>query len=122
MIMPSGSLAVFALNCFTKSIMLTPCGPSAVPTGGAGVALPAGNCNFTIAWTFFAIAVPRNPRRGTSFAPAQKLTRKLLGHFLDLHEIELDRSRAAKNRDRNLQRVAVGVHVVHHARKIRERP
>jgi len=55
MIMPSGSFAVLALNCFTKSMMFTPCGPSAVPTGGAGVALAAGNCNFTIACNFFAI-------------------------------------------------------------------
>jgi hypothetical protein len=28
-----------------------------VPTGGAGVALPAGICSFTIAVTFFAIRV-----------------------------------------------------------------
>jgi len=48
MISPS-SLAVFALKALTKSMMLTPCGPSAVPTGGAGVALPAGIWSFTIA-------------------------------------------------------------------------
>ena len=35
---------VFALNCFTKSMMFTPWGPRAVPTGGAGVACPAGTC------------------------------------------------------------------------------
>src|SRR6185503_18902737 len=56
MINPSWSFAdVFALNALQKSMMLTPCGPSAVPTGGAGVAFPAGICNFTIAVTFFAI-------------------------------------------------------------------
>src|SRR3989338_1333791 len=33
---------VNALNLVTNSWMLTPCGPKAVPTGGAGVALPAG--------------------------------------------------------------------------------
>ena len=49
MIMPSGSLAVLALNCLQKSMMFTPCGPKAVPTGGAGVAFIAGNCNFTVA-------------------------------------------------------------------------
>ena len=48
MISPS-SLAVFALKFLQKSMMFTPCGPSAVPTGGAGVALPAEICNFTIA-------------------------------------------------------------------------
>jgi hypothetical protein len=38
---------VLALNALQNSMMLTPCGPSAVPTGGAGVALPAGICSFT---------------------------------------------------------------------------
>jgi hypothetical protein len=28
-----------------------------VPTGGAGVAAPAGHCSFTNAWIFFAIAL-----------------------------------------------------------------
>src|SRR5436190_1014588 len=58
MIRPSWSLPdVLALNALQKSMMLTPWGPSAVPTGGAGVALPAGICSFTIACTFLAIAV-----------------------------------------------------------------
>ena len=34
-------------------MMLTPCGPSAVPTGGAGVAAPALSWTFTIAAIFF---------------------------------------------------------------------
>src|SRR6266403_3367996 len=56
MIRPSWSLAdVLALNALQKSMMLTPCGPSAVPTGGAGVALPAGLCSLTCAVTFLAI-------------------------------------------------------------------
>src|ERR1039458_260012 len=56
MIRPSWSLAdVLALNALQKSMMLTPCGPSAVPTGGAGVALPAGICSLTCAVIFFAI-------------------------------------------------------------------
>ena len=41
--------AVLALKFLQKSMMFTPWGPSAVPTGGAGVALPALICNFTIA-------------------------------------------------------------------------
>ena len=41
MINPSSEL-VLALNALQKSMMLTPCWPSAGPTGGAGVALPAG--------------------------------------------------------------------------------
>src|SRR3954471_5431077 len=51
-------LWVLALNCFTNSMMFTPWGPSAVPTGGAGVAAPAGHCSLTIALIFFAIASP----------------------------------------------------------------
>ncbi len=46
MIKPSCA-AVLALKFLQKSMMLTPCGPSAVPTGGAGVALPAAICNLT---------------------------------------------------------------------------
>jgi hypothetical protein len=41
--------AVLALKFLQKSMMFTPCGPSAVPTGGAGVALPAAIWSFTIA-------------------------------------------------------------------------
>ena len=46
-------VSVAALYSLTKSMIATPCGPSAVPTGGAGVALPAGIWILTIAATFF---------------------------------------------------------------------
>ena len=42
MIKPAWS-AVFAFKFFCKCIIFTPWGPNAVPTGGAGVAFPAGN-------------------------------------------------------------------------------
>ena len=45
--------SVAALYALTKSMIATPCGPSAVPTGGAGLALPAGIWILTIAATFF---------------------------------------------------------------------
>src|SRR5215469_11442048 len=48
-------LSVAALYCLTKSMMFTPCGPSAVPTGGAGVAWPAGSCTLTTAASFFLL-------------------------------------------------------------------
>jgi hypothetical protein len=38
-------------------MMFTPCWPSAVPTGGAGVAAPALICRVTIARTFFFGAI-----------------------------------------------------------------
>src|SRR5579864_7349766 len=103
MIIPSGSLFVLALNCLQKSMMLTPCGPSAVPTGGAGVAFDAGNCNFTVAWTFFAILTPY----------AQKKTSRRsapLRDFLDLREIQFYRRRAPENCHADFQRAAVGIH------------
>src|SRR6202035_794496 len=54
MISPSWSLAeVLALNALQNSMMLTPCGPSAVPTGGAGVALPARGFCFSLPAQFF---------------------------------------------------------------------
>src|SRR5687768_523450 len=56
MIRPS-SFAVLALKALQKSMMAMPCGPSAVPTGGAGVALPAGIWIFTTATTCFLAMV-----------------------------------------------------------------
>ncbi len=47
--------AVRALKFFTKSMILTPAWPSAGPTGGAGVAAPAGICSLTCPTTFLAI-------------------------------------------------------------------
>src|ERR1700733_6062566 len=112
MIMPSGSLAVLALNCLQKSMMFTPCGPSAVPTGGAGVAFIAGNCNFTVACTFFAILFP---------CPYKRRVRVALRDFLYLREIQFHWRRAPKNCYRNFQRRPVGIHFFHHPGKIRER-
>src|SRR5712692_7301710 len=48
-------LWVLALNCLQNSIMFTPCCPRAGPTGGAGLAFPAGICNLTRVLTSFAI-------------------------------------------------------------------
>ncbi len=46
---------VSALNALQKSIIFTPCWPSAGPTGGAGLACPACICNLMKPETFFAI-------------------------------------------------------------------
>ena len=46
---------------FVNSTMLMPCGPSAVPTGGAGVALPAGSCRVRTVRIFLATGVLRLP-------------------------------------------------------------
>src|SRR5205085_4404568 len=79
------SLCVCALNALQNSMMLMPCWPSAGPTGGAGVALPALHCSCTMAWTGFAIV----------------LSRCALDR-LDLQEVELDRCREAEDADHDL--------------------
>src|SRR5437870_6420302 len=98
MISPSWSFAeVFALNALQNSMMLTPCGPSAVPTGGAGVALPAGICNFTIPVTFLAILTP--------VASVRFLTVAVLLYLFYLQEIQFHRRGSSKNRHHHAQRV-----------------
>lgn len=45
--------AVLALYSLQNAEIFTPCWPNAGPIGGAGVAFPAVNDNFTKALTFF---------------------------------------------------------------------
>src|SRR5689334_2188985 len=101
MIMPAW-LAVRALKFFTKSMMLTPAWPRAGPTGGAGVAAPAGICSLICPVTFFAMG------------------RKPSLDLLHLREVQLDRRLPAENRDHDLQGVAVEVDLVDHAREVVE--
>src|SRR5574340_964802 len=54
----SPSFCVFALNCLQNSMMFTPCCPHDGPTGGAGLALPAGICSLICADTSLAILTP----------------------------------------------------------------
>src|SRR5437868_11408933 len=109
MISPS-SFAVFALKFLQKSMMFTPCGPSAVPTGGAGVALPAAIWSFTIACTFLAITFRSWPRNHESTKPQPSDFRVFVFSWLDLlhlQEIELDRRGSAEDRDHHLERILV---------------
>src|SRR4030095_13259667 len=98
---------VWALKPLQNSMMLTPCWPSAGPTGGDGFALPAGICSFTIAWTFF-IARPRSTPHASD--------------PLHLVVLELDGRGPAENRHDHLHPSPLGVHVVHHALEVHERP
>src|SRR5687767_5540303 len=50
MVMPASMVLVRSLNCLQKSMMFTPCWPSAGPTGGAGLAAPAGI--WSLIWVF----------------------------------------------------------------------
>src|SRR3954452_25406734 len=111
MIRPSWSFAdVFALKALQNSMMFTPWGPSAVPTGGAGVALPAGICSFTSAVTFFAILNSSS----VSLVYPERLD------LFYLQDVELDRSRYSKNCYHDPQGVPVQIDFVDLARKIRE--
>src|SRR5512135_3569884 len=104
MIRPS-SLAVFALKALQKSMMLTPAWPRAGPTGGAGVALPAGICSLICPTTFFMKPYLLRPLQ-----------------LLDLEEVELDRRRPAEDGHHDLEGVAVEVDLLHHSLEVRERP
>src|ERR1700686_3719022 len=111
-IMPSGSLAVLALNCLQKSMMFKPCGPTAVPTGGAGVALPAGNCNLIVVCTFLAMSLPQ-------INLLLRASTVRLAQFLDACKIQFHRGRTSENRNRNLQPAVVAVNFLHRAVEIR---
>src|SRR5512136_2257566 len=104
MMRPS-SFAVFALKALQKSMMLTPAWPRAGPTGGAGVALPAGICSLICPTTFFM--------KPSLLRPLQ---------LLDLEGVELDRRRPAEDGHHDLEGVAVEVNLLHHPLEVRERP
>src|SRR3954470_19035042 len=84
---------VAALNSLQNPMMLTPCWPSAGPTGGEGFAFPAGSCSFTIPVTFFAIAVLLRGSSGRARGAASHADLRLL----HLHEIELHRGGATED-------------------------
>src|SRR5215207_1160190 len=84
--------------------MLIPVGPSVVPTGGAGVALPAGSWIVRTERIFLATVV------ATSFL-----------ELLDLQEVELDRGLAAEDAHEDLDLVALGVDLVDRADELGER-
>src|SRR6185369_10754051 len=92
-------LPVWALKPLQNSMMLTPCWPSAGPTGGEGLALPAGICSFTIAWTFFAMSEP-----------------------FDLVVLELDRGEAPEDGHHHFQLTALRIEVVDGPLEVDEGP
>src|ERR1700675_4902571 len=53
---PFSKAWVCALNALQNSMMFTPCWPNAGPTGGEGLAWPAGICSLIYPVTFLAIA------------------------------------------------------------------
>src|SRR5262252_1348979 len=88
-------------------MMLMPCGPSAVPTGGAGVACPAGIWILTTAANrFFATVAP---------LPCRLQLR-------DLAELELDRGLAPEDVDQHLELRTVDVDLADRAVEVGEGP
>src|SRR5579859_7094906 len=98
--------SVAALYCLTKSMMFTPCGPSAVPTGGAGVAAPALSWTLTTAAIFFFLG-------GIALG---------LLYLADLIEGQLYRGLAPEDRHEHLQLLGIGVDLADRGRQHRERP
>src|ERR1700730_10380830 len=87
-------------------MMLTPCWPSAGPTGGAGLACPAWICSLISPATFFFGAMTC----GCSFLE--------LG---DLGEGQFDRCFAAENGHQHLELLLFGVDLADRRRQRRER-
>src|SRR3990172_9704975 len=83
-------------------MMFTPCWPSAGPTGGAGVALPAGICSLTIATIFFAM-----PR---------------LLQLFHLPEVELDRCLAPEDRHEHADLLFFHHDLVNQPREVNDGP
>src|SRR5450432_1794889 len=94
------SCAVCALNALQNSMMLTPCCPSAGPTGGAGLACPPGICSLIRVSTFLAMSV----------------------QFLHLVEAELHGNLALEDVHQNLELLLVGIDVDDLAVEVGERP
>src|SRR4051812_32353782 len=82
--------AVRSLYALVNSTMLMPWGPSAVPTGGAGVALPAGDSGVR--------------KNGIFFATGCLLPASL--HLLDLEEVEAHQRLLAQEESQDPPRFA----------------
>src|SRR3954454_15228284 len=104
--------SVAALYCLQKSMIATPWGPSAVPTGGAGVAFPAGIWILTTAATFLlAMTCSLQPfsKRPSMMAAVKRARQRSRLQLGDLAELQLDGRLPAEDVDQHLQLELVGV-------------
>src|SRR5215510_2846996 len=90
-------------------MMLTPCCPRDGPTGGEGVACPAGTCNFTFATTCFAMLY------------SARLRRRHLLNWLDLQELQLNRSGTSKNTHHHFELATFRINLFDHSCKVGKR-
>src|SRR5688572_30518020 len=108
-------------------MMFTPCGPKAVPTGGAGLAAPAGHCSFTSAVTFLAMWFPSFRtlrRRHRRFNWSAAMTRAVAGGTLvspELQIVEFDRRGTSEQRHLHLHLALIGQDLFDRPREVRER-
>src|SRR3954467_3427933 len=98
MIRPAWS-CVWALNALQNSMMFTPCWPRAGPTGGAGLAAPAGT------WSLISV----------------RTLRAIWLDLLHLVEADFDRSLAAKDRHKHAKLARVVHHLGDLTREVGER-
>src|SRR5215203_6357280 len=108
--------SVAALYALQNSMMLTPCWPSAGPTGGAGVAAPA------LIWSLMT-AVNRFRGGMASFFFSGCVRFRGPGSDLaDLGERQLDGRLAPEDGDQHLQLLLLGVDLVDGGGQRGERP
>src|SRR5258708_2172109 len=100
-------------------MMLMPCGPNAVPTGGAGVALPACHSSLRIARTFFLPICVSCSLPLSVYLVAICDARSV--DLLDLQQVELYRRLASEHVDQHLELALLRVDLVHLAVEVGER-
>src|SRR5437762_4028528 len=97
--MSPACLCVAALKSLQNAMMFTPRGPRAVPTGGAGLACPAGICS--LIWATISLAI------------LERVCSRDLGAdgsaAFDLPIFQFHRRGATKNSDRNAQLATFGI-------------
>src|SRR5882757_6825718 len=120
-------LSVAALYALQNSMMLTPCWPSAGPTGGAGLACPAWICSLISPTAFFfgamLVVFPLSfpaicVRLRAPSAPRRTQVALDLG---DLGEGQFDRCFATEDGHQHLEFLLLGVDLADRGRQRRER-
>src|SRR5258705_12794751 len=96
-------------------MMFTPCWPSAGPTGGAGVAWPAGSCSVKVLTSFFFFGGMTLP--GLERVRLERV-RLDLGNLV---EVQLDRGLPPEDRDEHLELLLIGVDLADRGRQRCER-
>src|ERR1700743_1737516 len=114
-------LSVAALYALQNSMMLTPCWPSAGPTGGAGLACPAVIWSLISPTTFFFGAM-RCVRSFLVYASSASRERAGWLDLGDLGKGQFHRCFAAEDRQQHLELLLFGAYLGYRRRQRGERP